>query len=99
MVRFGVVAALFMLASCAQTEIAGTHVTGMFTAVREQDVRAAMAAAESAEPRWHGRIREVQVISSTKMHIYRDPKTLRGWQVVRKIGGKWNATELAISAE
>jgi uncharacterized protein YbjT (DUF2867 family) len=89
--------AVVALAACAQTEIAGAHVTGVFTAIHSEDVRAAIAAANSAQPKQNGKIYEVHVISSTEMHIYREPRThLISYQIARKVGGKWNADERAV---
>jgi hypothetical protein len=96
---FRLVAALAVscLVACTQMQVDGAHVTGLFTPVHADEVRAAIAAANAAQPKQRGRIYEVQVIGTREMHIYREPKThLVTYQIARKINGRWNADERAI---
>ena len=95
--RIVIFLAAVSVAACAQTQIEGAHVTGVFTAIHADEVRAAMRAADTARPRQRGQIYEVHVVSNTEMHIYREPKThLVSYQIARKIAGRWNADERAI---
>jgi hypothetical protein len=81
------------LAACTQMEVDGLHVTGLFTPVHAGDVRAAVVAANAAKPRQRGKIYEVQVVSSSEMHIYREPKTeIISYQVRERSTG--NGTQI-----
>jgi hypothetical protein len=85
-----------VLPACAQIEIDGVHVSGFLTPIRSTEVRAALVAVRRTEPRGAGKIYEIQVISGTEMHVYREPKNFTSYEIVRKIGGVWRSDERVI---
>ena len=77
-------------------EVDGVHVSGFLAPVHSDEVRAALAAVRHGEPRGAGKIYEIQVISATEMHVYREPKNFNSYEIVQKIGSVWRSDERMI---
>jgi hypothetical protein len=82
-----------MLVGCG-TQVDGIRAYGRVHDVSTKDIRAAIAASRAARP---GGANDVEVVSSTEIHVYRAPRYRdSGWNTVKRIKGKWIVTDYAL---
>lgn len=85
----GFVLVAFGVTGCAETKVADVRVHGLFGVPPAEEIRAIIANNPA-----HEKVYEIQVISSSEMHVYtRSISESFGYAIVRRINGKWTYIE------
>ena len=85
------------LPSCATVTVDGHRAFGRVHDVSEGDIRAALEA-EQRESTWANKtIYDIQVVSSTEMHLFHQPSTENpSHDVLKRVGGKWHVVDTQV---
>jgi hypothetical protein len=85
-----------ILSGCESTYVDGVRTYGRLRAVSVADIRSAIIASKNARIGGPAEPYEVEVIGRDEIHVYRGPRIQdRGWNIVRRINGKWMDTGFA----
>ena len=82
-----------VFSSCAETTVGDVRVHGLLGTPRADEIRTVIAANPT-----HEKIYDIQIVSSSEMHVYYHPiGEGGGYAVVRRVNGKWQYIERCFS--